>query len=376
MPDATPPVPGLILVWSAGKPVMVPIPLLNGEITVGRESTGGTPLEDSRVSRRHAEVSLRDGKWSVLDLDSRNGTFLDGERLKRLVSRPSPTILRVGHTMFLLRHDITPLQNTSVQARGEIVMGPKLKAAWAQIAEAAKAGGTLYLTGESGTGKEVAAREFHATGMTPEGPFEVVNCARIPEGTAERSLFGVRKGSRSGALEDAPGHLENADGGTLFLDDVSELDPSVQAKLLQALETRQVLAVGATRPRSVNIRVVSASRKDLRKEVASGRFREDLFKRIATPEVTLPPLRDRPEEIAYLVRREVQKVRSTMAVHYSIVETCLLRRWPGNVRELTQEVYRAALNGMQGGIERIGSRQLSPEAGLGESEPTGVISLP
>jgi transcriptional regulator with GAF, ATPase, and Fis domain len=190
-----------------------------------------------------------------------------------------------------------------------------------------------------------------------------VNCAAIPHGIAERLLFGVRRGAYSGAEADAEGYVQAADRGTLFLDEVADLDLQVQAKLLRALELREVMALGAARPRAVDLHFCSASNRDLRAQVTSGKLREDLYYRIARPAVTLPPLRERPEEMPMLIERELGRVVPDLSLHVSLVEACLLRPWPGNVRELLVEARSAAQAALMQGTRRVESRHLDPGAG-------------
>src|SRR5262249_25883004 len=159
----------------------------------------------------------------------------------------------------------------------------------------------------------------------------------ISETIAERLLFGAKRGAFSGADADADGYLQAADGGTLFLDEIAELGLAVQAKLLRVLENKEVLPVGATRARPIALRLCSATHKGLRAQVEAGRLREDLFFRIATPQVSVPPLRQRLEEIPWLLQVAAQSVAPNLKLSASLVETCLLRSWPGNVRELLAE---------------------------------------
>src|SRR5262249_24295980 len=156
----------------------------------------------------------------------------------------------------------------------------------------------LPIFGETGSGKEGAARQFHAASSRRAGPFIAVNCATIPPLLAERLLFGARKGAFSGADANVEGYIQAADKGTLFLDEISELQPGVQAKLLRVLQSREVFPLGASRGTQVDVAICSATHRDLRAEVAAGRFRDDLFCRICRPMVELPPLRARPKDIA------------------------------------------------------------------------------
>jgi DNA-binding NtrC family response regulator len=228
----------------------------------------------------------------------------------------------------------------------------------------------VLITGESGTGKELAARAFHSAGPQASGPFVAVNCAAIPEGLAERLLFGARRGAYSGATHDTEGYVQAAHGGTLFLDEVAELDAAVQAKLLRTIETQQVLELGAVAPKPVRIRVCSATH-DLRARVKAGRFRDDLYYRIGQPEIQLPPLRERREEIPWHLAECVKVVdpQSPLSIDVSFVVECLQRPWPGNVRELLGEGRRAAARALDEGRRSVEARDLDPRAGKGVIHP-------
>ena len=250
-------------------------------------------------------------------------------------------VLRAGSTVLVPVADVRPFLGAQITHEGGIVCGPTLARALSDVAAAAASGETSLLRGESGAGKENAARVFHANGANARGPFVAVNCATIPATVAERLLFGAKRGAYSGATDDADGFCGAADGGTLFLDEIGELPLDVQAKLLRFLETREFFPLGAAKPRRVNVRVCCATHRDLRDAVAAGTFRADLYYRLSTLEVRLPPLRERPEEIPWLVHHTVSAANRTMDVHASFVEACLMRPWPGNVRELLGAVRRA-----------------------------------
>jgi transcriptional regulator with PAS, ATPase and Fis domain len=189
-----------------------------------------------------------------------------------------------------------------------------------------------------------------------------VNCAAIPHALAERLLFGAKRGAYSGAEADADGYVQEADGGTLFLDEIAELDPQVQAKLLRVLESKELLPLGASKPRKVDFAFCSATNKDLRALVAAGTLREDLYFRVGLPAVALPALRNRPEEIPALIAQELAKLSPATTAHVSLVEQCLLRPWPGNVRELLTELRTAAQAALADG-NRVAARHLSATAG-------------
>jgi DNA-binding NtrC family response regulator len=355
------PQPGLLLVFSAGEPMARALPLCDGEIEIGRDTLGA--LKDPLLSRRHAAVRFDGERFTVRDLGSRNGTAADGVALGAAMVAERAVVVRTGGTLFLLCADVRPLQD-GVRVLEGTVVGPGVLAAWNAIARAARHGGSLHINGESGSGKELAARAFHRLGPNPSGPFVAVNCAAIPQGVAESLLFGARKGAYSGAAADSEGYLQAAHGGTLFLDEVAELDLQVQGKLLRALETREVLPLGATRPRAVDVRICSATHKDLRAQVAASRLREDFYFRIGRPQIDLLPLRRRLEEIPWLLDREVKRTDPGLSAHVSLVEACLLRPWPGNVRELLLEARTAAQAALDAEAREVKDQHLPPGAGM------------
>ena len=269
----------------------------------------------------------------------------------------------MGQTLFRFTPDIRPFLHATVATTAEGIVGPTLRASRDWITRAAAAGDTLLLTGPSGSGKELAARAYHAAGRFAEGPFIAVNCAAIPQGLAERLLLGARKGAYSGATSDAEGYVQAADHGTLFLDEVAELDMGVQPKLLRVLEMREVLALGAAHPKKVDLQVCAATLKDLRAEVSAGRFREDLYYRIGRPEVRLPSLIDRLEELPALAAAELQRADPQLVPSSGLLEACALRPWPGNVRELLREVRQAARTALDNGRTVVYAKDLSPTAG-------------
>ncbi|MCC6551666.1 MAG: sigma 54-interacting transcriptional regulator [Polyangiaceae bacterium] len=339
---------------------------------LSRGSLGGADIpDDGLMSRRHARVSFDGAVWTVADLGSTNGTWIDGEQVRGEVRRPSIRVIRAGSSVFLPMPDIRRLMERKVRVEKGVVLGPALQDGHEMITRAAVVGGSLLITGESGTGKEVAARAFHGAGPNPRGPFVAVNCAAIPEGLAERLLFGARKGAYTGLDTDTEGYVQAANGGTLFLDEVAELEAPVQAKLLRTIETQQVMELGAVAPRPVQIRICAATH-DLRARVAAGKFRQDLYYRIGRPEVRLPPLRERPEEIPWHLAETCAAgagARPALSIDVSLVVACLLREWPGNVRELIREAQQAAEHALSDGRTSIEARDLDAQAGMGVTLP-------
>ncbi|WP_438015260.1 sigma 54-interacting transcriptional regulator [Sorangium sp. So ce315] len=360
--------PGLVVIFTRGQPACAPIPLRDGAVVLGRAPAEGVVVvEDDQVSRRHARVALAAQGIEITDLGSRNGTFVDGKKIEGHGSPSLPRVLRIGGTLLRFTADIAPFQRGGVLEHEDGLVGPTLRLTREKIQRAGARGDTLLLTGPSGSGKELAARAFHAaTGRG--GPFVAVNCAAIPEGLAERLLFGARRGAYSDANADAEGYAQAAHGGTLFLDEVAELDPSVQPKLLRVLETREVVPLGDTRPRKVDFRLCAATLRDLQADVAARRFREDLYYRIGRPEVRIPALSERLEELPWLVAAELRRDGARLAPSVGFLEACALRAWPGNVRELLREVRQAGLAAREAGRAVVEAPDLAPSAGLDITE--------
>jgi DNA-binding NtrC family response regulator len=372
--------PGIVVIFAAGRPAAIALKVTAEGVEIGRGTPAGVLEDDDRISRKHVVLRRLGARWNIVDLESRNGTFVNGAQLSSSGIFPSPALVRIGRSLCWAVDDVLPFFGDAPSGNRleGPVLGGRMRRVWGEIALAGRAGDTLYLRGESGSGKELAARAFHEAhfGGSTAAPFIAVNCAAIPEGLAERLLFGARKGAYSGATADAEGYVQAAHGGTLFLDEIAELDPQVQAKLLRVLESREVLPLGAARPRKVEIRICAASHKSLRDEVAAGRFREDLYFRLGRPEVFVPPLRERLDEIPWLVARELAAVDAGLSASVTLIESCARGAWPGNVRELLREIRRAAHRALDEGLSVVQPFHLAPEAGapLGPSAsapPTG-----
>jgi DNA-binding NtrC family response regulator len=357
--------PGLLVVHAMGRPRHLVLPLADGVIALGRDELAAAGIPDGRVSRRHLHVTLDGDRWSVRDLGSRNGTFVDGRQAQGARDLAVP-VVRIGHTLILPVRDTGPHVSPGVSFREGIVMGPALAAVHERIALIARSGASLLVHGGSGAGKELATEAFHAA--TGRKPLVAVNCATIQKELAERVLFGARRGAYTGAVADTTGLVQAADGGTLFLDEIAELDLGVQAKLLRFLETRRVTPLGAVDAVRVDVRLCAATHKDLRREVMEGRFRADLFFRLARPSVTVPPLCERRDEIPWLVDRAlvhepIEGAAAAATASVELVEACMLRAWPGNVRELLAEVQIAALAARAADRTTVGASDLDPDAG-------------
>jgi DNA-binding NtrC family response regulator len=213
-----------------------------------------------------------------------------------------------------------------------------MRAIFRNIERIAKSDATVLATGESGTGKELVARAIHDLSSRAEGPFIAVNCGAIPRELIESELFGHEKGSFTGATERRIGRIESAHGGTLFLDEIGELDPAVQVKLLRALQERSFERVGSSTTISVDVRIVTATNRDLAKAVADGQFREDLFYRVNVVPVQLPPLRERREDIRLLAESFLARSGSNKKLTPAALGALEGYGWPGNVRELENAI--------------------------------------
>jgi transcriptional regulator of acetoin/glycerol metabolism len=373
------PKPGVVILFDAGKPSNQAFELPRSGLELGRGTPAGALQADERVSRRHFTLIRAGNTWGVRDLGSRNGTYVDGQRIDGYVERETMRLLRVGQSLLWPVPDVAPYRAAPAPDSGgdAPIAGGLLLRVWDEIARASRAGDTLLIRGESGVGKEIAARKNHEINFGANGsaPFIAVNCAAIPEGLAERLLFGAKRGAYSGAAADAQGYVSAAHQGTLFLDEIAELDLLVQAKLLRVLESREVLPLGDSRPRPVQIRVCAATHRNLRDEVSAGRFRQDLYFRLGRPEVVLPPLRERLDELPWLIERELRRIDPERMASVGFVEACGLRDWPGNIRELLREVRLAAHARLTPGSQLILAEHLAPQAGM-RIEPTGAAPEP
>jgi len=235
------------------------------------------------------------------------------------------------------------------QERGQLVgHSPAFRAAFDLLAQAANSPITVLLLGETGVGKEMFARWLHEHGSRAQKPFVAINCAAIPHDLIEAELFGVRRGAFTGARESRPGRFERADGGTLFLDELGDLSPGAQAKLLRVLQTGEIERLGDDQTRKVNVRLVAATNVDLKSAVANGRFRADLYYRLATFPISIPPLRERRTDIPLLAATLIEKYQAPygkrgLGLSGRALQVLCAHDWPGNVRELENCIERAVL---------------------------------
>ena len=325
------------------------------QVSLGRDETNDVPIDHLSVSRFHA--ALRLGTPTLIeDLGSANSTFVQDkrvptsagrtERLRRLCSETAE--IAIGEAVLLGAVSVVVRRRPLTAIEGVIVADPNMQLLYGQAERAATAQISILLLGETGVGKEVLARWIHDRSPRAKRPFIAINGAAFSEGLFESELFGHEKGAFTGATHTRPGLFEAADGGTLFLDEAGELPASMQAKLLRVLEERAVLRVGARTPRPIDVRFIAATNRDLEVEVRAGRFRQDLFYRLNGLSLAIPPLRERPEELALLARSFVllacqQLERPLLTLSEKALSLLRAHRWPGNVRELRNVIDRAVV---------------------------------
>ncbi|QBQ54620.1 sigma-54 interaction domain-containing protein [Nitrosococcus wardiae] len=258
-----------------------------------------------------------------------------------------------------------------------VAIDPRFRAVVELARRVARSEATVLISGESGTGKEVLAHYIHRHSKCCEGPFVAINCAAIPENMLEATLFGYEKGAFTGAHQTHPGKFEQAQGGTLLLDEISEMDLDLQAKLLRVLQEREVERLGGCKVIPLDVRVLATTNRALREQIASGQFREDLYYRLNVFPLQLPPLRERTKDILPLARQLIASraaaagrlpPRLTLAAEAKL----LAHPWPGNIRELDNVVQRALI--LEEG-EAISTQALAFETGIEAPLPTGVGEL-
>ncbi len=316
---------------------------LEGTLLVGTQADGGLRLSDSTVSRIHLELQARPEGVRVRDVDSRNGTFSLGVRIHE-VTVASEARFTLGKTTLLVAP--LPTEDAETQAPrttfGRAVgQSAAMQRLFGMLERSAQSAFPVLLLGETGTGKEVLAEAIHQASPRRDGPFVIVDCGAVVSSLIESELFGHAKGAFTGAMADRQGQLAAAHGGTVFLDEIGELPLELQPKLLRVLESGTVRRVGDNAARDVDVRVVAATHRDLKAEVAAGRFRADLYYRLAVVPVHVPALRERAEDIPVLARHFFQQSgQPDFPLTDELVRRLLAHDWPGNVRELRNFVHR------------------------------------
>jgi transcriptional regulator with GAF, ATPase, and Fis domain len=314
---------------------------LEGRMLLGSATDAAICIADRAVSRVHAELEARDdGVW-IRDLGSRNGTWIEATLVAHARLRPGGRF-RVGATTVTISAEAEP---TEVPLWPEERFGPlvarseAMRELFMRLAQYASADAPVLIQGETGTGKELVAQALHEASPRAREPFIVVDCAAIPETLVESELFGHARGAFTGATSARAGAFEIAHGGTVFLDEIGELPPAMQPKLLRALETGSVRRVGEAEARRVDVRFVAATHRDLMAMVAQGTFREDLYFRLCVLPIHAPPLRARAGDVPVLLEHFLGAGAASLPP--DLVTALTEYAWPGNVRELRSFAQRA-----------------------------------
>jgi len=313
-----------------------------GRLVIGRSQKSDVRIDHDSVSRRHA-VLFVGPRLRIEELGSQNGTRVRGRALAvgEAAEIALNEVIELGGLLLVVQSGAAPAAAHAEPPAGAM---HELERVVARVAA-----GTIsvLLLGETGVGKEVMAEKIHALSPRAKRPLVRLHCGALPEQLLESELFGHAKGAFTGAVQDKPGLLETAHKGTVLLDEVGELPPAVQVKLLRVLDSRQVLPVGGLAPRALDVRFIAATNRDLEAEVQRGAFRQDLYFRLNGITLTVPPLRERPSEIEPLARKFLAQTAGSggRAPVLSPEALAQLRAyaWPGNVRELRNAIERAAL---------------------------------
>ncbi len=323
----------------------------SGQLLAGRAPEADLRIDDQSASRLHARFAIDGSGVRVRDLGSRNRTWVNGQPLSDDEERrlQSGDVVVIGSlTLVLQRAGERPAPALAASSAPVVVQlgdsvtllsDPAMVRVYELLRRLSRSMLPVLIIGETGTGKENAAQAVHHFSNRKSGPLVAINCAAIPENLFESELFGHVRGAFSGALSDKVGRLEAASGGTVFLDEIGELPLASQAKLLRALETGLVSPVGSVREHKIDCRIVAATNRDLEDEARAGRFRQDLYFRLAAAMVVLPPLRERPSEIAQLAGHFLQQAcrklsRGPLRLSEPTLRALQQHPFPGNVREL------------------------------------------
>ncbi len=347
---------------------------LHPTVRIGNGPENDLGLSDTTVSRRHAELSWNGDTLVLRDLGSTNGVLVRGVRVHEAPLELPGEFALGSTTLRVSRRTRRRPAPASLDDTLEGLHGtsPRMRELFGVLRAAAPTEVTVLVQGESGTGKERVARALHALSGRP-GAFVVVDAASADAALVRSELFGHRKGAFTGADQDRLGAFRSADKGTLFLDEVGELPPDLQARLLGVLERREVQPLGEDRTHPVDVRVVAATHRDLSAMVAAGSFRNDLYHRLAVLPVRLPSLRERPEDLPLLVERLLAESGRSLSIGAEAMEALQRHPWPGNVRELRNVLARAAVLSGGGRVEAHHLGLETPPGGLGSP---GVSPVP
>jgi DNA-binding NtrC family response regulator len=316
--------------------------------TVGRHPTNDLVLTDPRVSGVHLELRRVGERIHVRDAGSTNGTWLGPHRVMEVELAAGGEIIVGGTTLRLdLDNAATTAAVSPLESFGELVgRSTSMRELFATLERVSSKNLSVLIHGETGTGKEEVARAIHMRSPRAAQPFVVIDATALPESLAESLLFGHERGAFTGADQRRIGFFEAASGGTILIDEIGELAAPLQSKFLRVLERHEVTRVGGHTPIKIDVRVIAATHRDLRHEIEGGRFREDLYYRLAQVRVLLPPLRDRLEDIPILCQKLLASMQgdrgAPVMIEAAALQHLAAQPWPGNVRELRNVLARAA----------------------------------
>jgi DNA-binding NtrC family response regulator len=343
-------------------------------VTIGSKEPADFVIEDARVSRMHAAIEVDAKGYRLLDTGSKNGVFVGELMVQSVYLRPGTAFL-VGQVsvQFEVTNEEVEVRFSQRNRFGNMLgQSLSMREIFALLERVSPSDLTILVEGKSGTGKELVAEAVHKHSSRHRGPFVVFDCSAVSSDLIESELFGHVKGAFTGAVASRKGAFENAQGGTLFIDELGELGLDVQPKLLRALERREIRRVGSNEAVSIDVRIVAATNRSLHDEVARGTFREDLYYRFAVLKVVLPALQERVEDIPLLVEHFLQDAtartgRSGLGVSYATMERLKAYAWPGNVRELRNFIERAVVLANDTG--QVDARFLQPLVSDSPTEP-------
>ncbi|MFT3698129.1 MAG: sigma 54-interacting transcriptional regulator [Kofleriaceae bacterium] len=346
----------------------------NDQLSIGTAKDNGLAITDFTVSRYHLEITVKPNGIAIADLGSTNGTYVGTVRVEKVVV-PAGTLVKLGGTTIKLEdagRRTVKLDGRTHQLAGMLARSPQMVKMFSDIERVAQTPTSVLVVGESGTGKERVAEAIHERSPRAKGPLVTIDCGALASSLLASELFGHERGAFTGADRVHVGAFERAGGGTIFLDELGELPQADQVALLGVLERKRIRRVGGTQEIPVDVRVVAATNRDLRAEVNNGRFRHDLYHRLAVVVMRLPPLRERREDIALLIEHFAREYGAAGPME-SVFDADTLARWmkhpwPGNIRELRNAVEAMMVVGTMPfasdepsrGGQKIGEEPLGP----------------
>ncbi len=353
-------------------PAVIDLPL-GCPVSIGRSHSSAIRIDSPSVSRLHATLQWDgDPTITLVERGSRNGTLVNGQRVSGRSMLRSGAEVAVGDAKMIVvvRGASLPQEEATSGERGLIAKDAAMLGTIAVAERAARTNTTVLLVGETGVGKEVVARHIHRSSKRHRAPFVAVNCGAIAETLAESTLFGHEKGAFTGATSQQKGTFEQAEGGTLLLDEVGELSPSMQVRLLRVLQEREIIRVGSTSPIQLDVRLIAATNANLTERTEQGTFRQDLLYRLDVMRVEILPLRKRPDDVLPLALhflKEFNPEPFELELARGAVDALRRHRWPGNVRELRNVIERAVALRESGVIEASDLADLGRSGGFSDA---------